>query len=530
MPEKNSHFDRSPNISAEYAARESARTSHGRNTAVAPGNSVSAVLLFSVSTLLVIISSFIVVGDISMSRNWPVWIAIVCVFWLSVYVTCSYTYFRSVYLFTSSFILLLFFYHLGVTVPIGFGFYEDRSWGRFSAETWSRSIWNEKAAWYTLIAFGCIGVGFSLSLFRSENKRPVLSEGQNSKDTLSTCRWVGMGLMVVSVMMLAYTISIIGNPLNYSRFDFFSGVGADLRGWGIFLMAFPVSCILLVVGAQSAPERYMVLGFAGVAFIVVLLSGYRGVAMNAALAGAILWVKVGRRIPPLLAIAGLFFVLVAIAAVAELRQVDRYSEINQKKLESAVEGADIGYSLIQMGQSGGVLGHVLRLVPDKYPYRYGTTYLQAIGSSIPNFGLEMALGTRGEVKQQSSFSRSTVASLPPDEWLSYELLGRERFIMGHGVGFSAIGEPYLNFGYPGVVVFFVLLGYLLGRLDRCDLLQHPRTLVFAALMLPSLLLLTRNQFSTLTKPVVFLLIFVLIWHFGTGFLRSRRRHVRGSTS
>ena len=117
-------------------------------------------------------------------------------------------------------------------------------------------------------------------------------------------------------------------------------------------------------------------------------------------------------------------------------------------------------------------------MPDKCPYRYGVTYLQAIAFSTPNVGLDMALGTRGEVKQQSSFSWSTVGSLPPDEWLSYKLLGRERFKMGHGVGFSAIGEP----------------------------------------------------FSTLTKPVVFLLKLVLIWHFGTRFFRPRQRHMRGSTS
>lgn len=454
--------------------------------------------------------------------NWPLLLAVMVVPWIAVYIFCSYRSCGSIYLFSSAFILMLCLFHLGVTLPIGVGFYQDSSWGIFSASRWKSSVWRELSGWYTLVAVGCLGMGFAMALPGGATRRPLGSEAGSHKATLESCYWLGVGLLLASLMLLAYTVAVIGNPLQYSRFDFFSGFGADLRGWGVFLMAFPAAWILLVIGAQNSLSRTIMLSGAGTALLLLLLAGYRGVAMNAALAGVILWVKCGRRFPVPLAAGAVAFALIAIAAVAELRQERRYADINEEKVASAVEGADIGYSLVQMGQIGGVLAHVLRLVPEKYSYRYGMTYVQAIESSIPNIGLNFGLRSREEIKQQATFSRSTIGSLTPDEWLSYELLGRERFLQGHGVGFSMIGEPYLNFGYPGVIFFFVLLGFLLGKLDRCNLLDHSKLLIFSALMFPPLLRLVRSQFGVFTKTLVFLLIIACLWHLGTKYLRPRR--------
>ncbi len=66
-----------------------------------------------------------------------------------------------------------------------------------------------------------------------------------------------------------------------------------------------------------------------------------------------------------------------------------------------------------------------------------------------------------------------------------------------GLGFSAIAEPYLNFGVTGVVVYFLGLGLALGRLDL--VLAHAparRTLALAALVFMPLLLTVRNDFQT----------------------------------
>ena len=44
--------------------------------------------------------------------------------------------------------------------------------------------------------------------------------------------------------------------------------------------------------------------------------------------------------------------------------------------------------------------------------------------------------------------------------------------------FLMVAERNTNFGYPGIVIYFVGLRYLLGRLGHLDLRMHPNTIVF----------------------------------------------------
>jgi hypothetical protein len=70
-----------------------------------------------------------------------------------------------------------------------------------------------------------------------------------------------------------------------------------------------------------------------------------------------------------------------------------------------------------------------------------------------------------------------------------------------GLGFSAVAEPYLNFGVLGVAGYFFLLGATLGWLDRA-LTRGPsrRFLAITAVVFMPLLVTVRNDFHNFLRP------------------------------
>jgi len=70
-----------------------------------------------------------------------------------------------------------------------------------------------------------------------------------------------------------------------------------------------------------------------------------------------------------------------------------------------------------------------------------------------------------------------------------------------GMGFSAIAEPYMNFGLPGVVLYFIVLAFFLVWLEQLSI-RSSYTLAAWALILGPLLWTTRNDFSNFFRPAV----------------------------
>ena len=481
--------------------------------AVSAAGAMSASFLLLVSITVFGYATLVIIGEDGTAGDWTKQVTFFALIWILSYVIASKIFYKSFYLLTTAFLTLLILFHLGFTIPVGLGFLKEDVSRYISAGAWKASYWNQQAGWYTLVALGCFGCGFSFGLLRGKRDSDTASV-EVANQTLDFAYWMGIGLFVASAIMFAHAVASLGNVLQYSRFDLIKGVGGDIRSFGAFLIFYPAAVTLLVIGARTRVRRWMALSLAAVSFGVLLLQGDRSIAMLPVLVGAIVWVKVGRRIPAVLAVGGVAFVLIAIPAVGMLREMT-YDKMDQESIRDSVQDTTFAQTFAIMGQTGGGLGHILRLVPKKYPYRYGSTYLNALQSVVPNVGLSSSRGSRGEMRAKNLVSAATVGELSPDHWLSYELLGRQAFLMGHGTGFSIVGEPYMNFGLPGVVGFFFVVGYLLSRLDGINLLARPKTLIFACTMFPAFVFVTRNEFSTFLKPSAFLLITMLIWYFGT---------------
>ncbi len=496
-------------------------------TAVVPSMGPWKVLLLFGSGIFALAGCYQVLATPQPHSDWGIDVTIASLVFLSGFFIASCLIFRSPYLFTSAYMVALSLFHLGVTIPDALGFMTMEAW-----HSGSQIKWLEQAGWYTVLALSSMGIGFGLSLTPERLEilhRPV--EPPQIARSLAVAYRDGMGLLLVSCVMFGFAIASFGNLLTYSRVDFFRGVG-DTRGLGVFLMVFPSALTLLVIGAQTRLQRLFAWGLLLFGIALIMLSGYRTSAMYPLLIGAVVWVKVGRRIPTPYAIVAVMVIIVAISAVGILRTY-KYQEMDTKKLGESVQSANTQDTFRTLGQTGGLLGHVLRLVPQTDPYRYGETYIQYLITSIPNLSLDKKESARSQVLREMHKDPTAITRIAPSDWLTYRLLP-QIFELGEGVGFTAIGEPYLNFGLPGVIVFFLALGYLLGRLDQANLLERPGLLIFTSAILWHLIQTVRDDFSNFLKPMLFTYVFLMCWRlmtrsiFGTGSVETPQESLTGA--
>jgi oligosaccharide repeat unit polymerase len=172
-----------------------------------------------------------------------------------------------------------------------------------------------------------------------------------------------------------------------------------------------------------------------------------------------------------------------------------------------------------MGQTNGILAEILHLVPERDPYRYGMTYVDALIDAIPNVTFKNAESPRELLSRLNTRPGDDPArQLPLNDWLTYRI-APDQFFMGAGTGSSAIGEAYANFGVPGVFVIFVLFGFGLARLDGVNLQHRPWLLVLISIGLFHFCRTARDDFANFTKPFMFGFIIVLVWSLVLRFLR-----------
>lgn len=465
---------------------------------------MAKLFLLAVSFFVVLIGTVELYSD-SASSAWPAMVFFTFLVWIVTYLFTTTLHFRTPYLLVTTYVGPLAAFHLSWVmldvlggIPV-LGFRTGAT-----GETY------RQAGWYTVLAFGALGIGLSAAMFKSPNNPRMSSTDMatllaRTKDWLF---WMGIGLLLASAIFFLMFVAVAGNPLNYSRADFFE-TSAGGRGLGAFLMVFPGAVVTLLVGARKLYQRWFAWGLAGVAFSLILLSGYRSQAMYPLLVAVVLFAKLGRRIPISLAVAGLAFLLIAIPIIGQVRQLT-YDSIDLKAIENSARESRVTDGLINLGGTLGVFRTALQVVPDKVPYQHGYTYWVAIKDALPNISESMRKSERQEALNNFVRGSAAIFDLPPGDWMTY-IISPEKFRVGHGVGFSAIAEPYVNFGYIGVLIYFVLLGGCFGLLERLSLTMHPWILLITSTTFWALLRTVRNSAGNFVKPLAFVFVVLGIW-------------------
>jgi oligosaccharide repeat unit polymerase len=442
--------------------------------------------------------------------NWSPWVVGLSLSWLCLFLATTWSHLGSIYQFTVVYAIMLMLFHLGITVPDAFGLMDELNWENFTPNQWAAM-----GGWCTCLALGSYGFGVAAGM-KSEQEpdgsyRPLLPHERDRFQLSFEC---GLALLAASILLLAWTTAKVGNLLNFSRVDFFRGVG-DTRGFGVALMALPSAAVLLVICASTRTQRWV--GGIAAAFIalVLMLSGYRTSVLYPLMTGAVLWYKLVARIPATLAAGAVAGVMMLIPIMGFLRAAGPYKDMNVELIRESAKTATVAEAFRTMGQTGGLVGEIIRLVPREDPFRYGSSYLQGLVSSIPNVSGTISASQRELTAKSNFLEPERFSALPPSDWMTYRLIP-EKFGTGEGTGFTSIGEAYLNFGYAGVVGFFMLLGFLLARLDAADLKSSTWLLLFACFSYWHLARTVRDELSNWVKPTVFLTVMILV------FLTMRR--------
>jgi O-antigen polysaccharide polymerase Wzy len=221
---------------------------------------------------------------------------------------------------------------------------------------------------------------------------------------------------------------------------------------------------------------------AGLWCLSLFYLGFRGPALIAGLIVCAVALKKGVSFPrwvPWLTAASL---LLAVPVVHVIRE----QPINERSFGMSVSDFDLLDGPAEIGSAIRPAVETCSLI-DSGSYRYGMTYLLGLKGILPNLAVHWEAPSAGSID-----------SLPPNHWItavadpwSYENYG--------GMGFSAIAEPYMNFGIVGVVGYFCLLAFILVRVEEIAI-RSSEALACWAVVLGPLLWTTRNDFTNFFRP------------------------------
>ena len=223
----------------------------------------------------------------------------------------------------------------------------------------------------------------------------------------------------------------------------------------------------------------------------IFVLGFRGFALIPGLMVLALLDRRGYRAPRWLQLALAAAVLLAIPMARAIRD----EGLGRGSLEAAWGEVHPLSGVVEMGGSLRPLVQTL-LYLEGQPWRWGRTYWQSLGTIWPNLAQTWEGGRY-----------IALQDLPPNHWLTAQA-DPEMYRNHGGLGFSAVAEPYMNFGTPGVLLYFWCLGALLTRAAAFHS-ARPLPLAASAMVLGPLLWTTRNSFEIFFRPAVWGLLVVL---------------------
>jgi oligosaccharide repeat unit polymerase len=388
------------------------------------------------------------------------------------------------------YLILLGLFHLGLVVPWVLGIYDINRMPWFAPYGLSRAL--------ALISYSILAYQFGLlAALRGEpfSDGSRLECGPRFED--SKLFVAGNFLFVLGALMFVLGLIQL-DPVGYYKLTYYDTfrlrAESDPRLFGAGIMFASIGLCLAVAGASKARLRLAFLCTGLWAFMLFYL-GFRGPALIDCLVVYTLSLKKGIDFPRWFPWLAFVFLLVAIPIIGVVRD----EPLNERSFDNSINILD---APVEMGQSIRPLVETEAFIGPA-DYRYGKTYLIALKTIIPNLAFRWQAPTT-----------EALDDLPPSQWIT-ALADPWTYKNYGGMGFSAIAEPYMNFGITGVVGYFFLLAYALVRLEQVSI-RSSYALATWGLILGPLLWTTRNDFSNFFRPAAWGLTYLAIfWIYST---------------
>jgi O-antigen polysaccharide polymerase Wzy len=384
------------------------------------------------------------------------------------------------------YLAILGLFHLGHVVPVTLGAYAGEHSGWMSGPYLIKSLALCCAA-FSFMAVGVAGAN-------SKKKSSAQLAGGCCKDNpgrLPASRGLfgwGIFITIVGFAVLGYGFISLGLR-GASYYESYAIRGTqDPRIFGVGFMFALMGFVIAAAGARPRQFTWLFPAFL-IAFSPMFLFGYRGQVIVFLITGLIIWhlkaPRTARRVA--------FFAFLAVFIAAPGIKLLRNSK--EMRLSDALVAARPLVVIQEAGHALRPLKATLAQLDRGESYWWGSSYLNAASRVVPNIRPYWRAPSR------------TYATAPA-QWITMEVLPWDYEHFG-GMGYSAIAEPYLNFGPAGVCVFFLLLGFLLARFDPssfCDVFH----LAIITCVFAGLLWTVRNDIANMTRPALWGAMVVLI--------------------
>jgi hypothetical protein len=375
------------------------------------------------------------------------------------------------------YLALLGLFHLGLVVPWALGLYDVERMSWFAPYGLSHAI---ALIVYSIISYQ-VGILAAVGVGGAEKKSLAVGAREIENQHIFVA-----GSFLFLAGLVGFIVGLIRlDPVGYYRMSYSETyrlrAESDPRLFGLGLIIVFIGLSLSVAGASRRQLR-ITLSCAGFWVTFLFYLGFRGPALIAGLIVYAAVIKKGIRVP-----AWIPSLVVGLALIAvPLMRFSREQPLNERSLPNSLSEFNILDTPAEMGASIRPLVETVDLIAPTN-YRLVRTYLVGIKAIAPNLAL------RWEAP-----SGESVDDLPPAHWIT-AIVDPWTYKNYGGMGFSAIAEPYMNFGTVGVVIYFVVLAFLLVRLEQASI-RSSYALAIWALVLGPLLWTTRNDSGNFFRP------------------------------
>jgi oligosaccharide repeat unit polymerase len=248
---------------------------------------------------------------------------------------------------------------------------------------------------------------------------------------------------------------------------------------------FVPACLIMLVGRKNSGWIWWVIPIMCILLrsSVYMTVGMRNQAIPQLLGLVLIFHNVIRPIPRSFFIGMAVAILVLIPAVAAIRNKSN----QQQEVEKTADSISFLFKPIYLvfretGLSARTVAYTIEYVPNQRDYEMGSTYTSALTKALPNVSNDEAGDSRGS----GAF------------WLA-QMITPSAAKRGWSAGYSAIAECYLNFGWFGLIMAFII-GYVLSVFVHwAEKGDRGVRLVMLAVFLPSLLMFARGESVNLAR-------------------------------
>lgn len=252
---------------------------------------------------------------------------------------------------------------------------------------------------------------------------------------------------------------------------------------------------LALAGSRDHPRerRALLLMTVGLS-LWALVIGSRNAALMVLVPVLWLWDREVSRIPRIpffLASAFTFGLVMPFVSFFRNFSAEVRKAVGEIFMHLLLRGNPVSLILKEFGGTLQVVVFTLIMVPTNHPFVRGKSYLYPLFSIVPN-----------------PFSDH----YPGEEFTGYGLKWTGAFNAaflagGGGYGFSAVAEAFLNFGWVGAPLFFVLAGWLYSRIVvACERSEDPAAKAALAALFSVLVPWPRGEFQGLPRNIAWFVV------------------------